>query len=186
MRKATKVLFFIMGLVVIIYSGFTFYLMYNYMYLDPSWAMNLGLTQMAFMAGFYATCVFAALTALVGLVMIVRSLSAKRRDYKLSFSDESGSVEISEDAILNSVRATIAEYQKIVESDVRVDLNNKTGHISCKANCGIREGVNLDQYGQSLKERITKNLVGLTGMTVDDVTVTFYDATPHDQVTTGR
>lgn len=175
MRKPTKVLFFILGLVVIGYTGFTFWLLYNFMYLKPGWAEQIGLTEDLFYGGFYATCTFAALTALVGLALIIRALTAKRRDYKLSLATDGGTVQITEDAIESSVRSALADYPGIVESDIKLNLNDKAHHIKARVDCGIREGANLEQYGTSIRDRISRDLAALTGMTVEGVDVTFYE-----------
>ncbi len=178
MRKPTKVLFFILGLVVLGYTGFTFWLLYNFMYLKPGWAEQLGLTKDVFYVGFYTTATFAALTALVGLGLIIRALTAKRRDHRLSLAADGGSVQITEDAIESSIRSALADYPDIVETDIKLSLNNKARHIKAKVDCGLHEGSNLEQYGASIRDRISRDLTALTGVTVDDVNVTFYDAEP--------
>lgn len=178
MRRPTKILFFFLGLVVLSYTGFTFWLIYHHMYLDTRWAIQLGLTKDIFYTGFYTTLSFALLTALVGFGLIIRALTAKRRDHRLQLTTDSGSVQITEDAMTSCMRSTLADYSGIVEADIKLDLNNKAQRIRAKLDCGLIEGSNLEQYGSSISERISRDLKQLTGVSVDDVSVTFYCAEP--------
>lgn len=92
------------------------------MYLDRYWAQGLGLTDNMFYAGFYVTCALAAVTALVGLYLMLKGLFARRRDRRLTFDHDDGQVEISEEAITGVVQSTLADYDGIEESEVQMDL----------------------------------------------------------------
>lgn len=177
MRRASKILSFIIGLFVVLYAAGTFFGIYQYMYLDRYWAQGLGLTDNMFYAGFYLTCTLAAVTALVGIYLILKGLFARRRDRRLTFNHDDGQVEISEEAITGAVQSTLADYDGIEESEVQMDLKNgKEPSIRAKIDCGVRRGANLDQYGQAIKERVSREITTLTGLPVEDIQIGFYDA----------
>ncbi|MFM9413978.1 alkaline shock response membrane anchor protein AmaP [Peptococcus simiae] len=181
MRRATKILSFFLGLFVVLYVAGTFYGIYRFMFLNRYWAQGLGLTDNMFYAGFYVTCALAAITALVGLFLMLKGLFARRRDRKLTFNHDDGSVEVSEEAISGAVQSTLAGYDGIQESEVQMDIKDgREPSIRAKVNCGIRHGANLDQYGQAIKDRISREITTLTGLPVEDVQVSFYEADPAD------
>lgn len=173
MRQATKVLFIILGLSVLIYTGFTSWIMYQFFYLDTGWTNAYDVSSHLFYAGLYAFCVFAVLTGLVGLGLFFRAVFAKKRHRHLKVPVEEGSVDISEEAMVSSVKSVLADYREIKNHDIRLDIDNKRGTIRAHIDCNVNEGVNLNELGTTIGERVGRDLKNMTGMHVKDVNVGF-------------
>lgn len=146
------------------------------MYLDTSWLQRFSLTHHIFNFGFYAISIIAGITFMVGLGLIIRGLAAKRRDYKLSIRDDEGSIQISEEAALSSIHSTLAAYGGIVDSDIKLYLDDKAKTISTKIECTLVDMKNAEQYKKEIINRVESNLIQLTGLTVKKVDVIFYTA----------
>lgn len=174
MRKATKVLYFFIGLLMLVYTVGSYLALFGnkelQVYIVP---------VLSNLYGFYAASAFAALTAIVSLVILLKGIFAKRRDRNITVSEsgDDGKVEVSEEAIEAMVKRTVETHMtNVQETDIKANLHNgKNPNLSILAKVGQSKGTVLDMKGEALQEKIAADVENLTGLAPEKVDVEFFE-----------
>lgn len=175
MRKATKVLYFFAGLLVIVYTAGAYLAIFG-----DAEIQSYAQPVLSDLYGFYAVSVAAGLVGLIGLIILLRGIFAKRRDRKVTVATEengSGKVEVSEEAVQAAVMRTIdREVPSAKEKKIKAKLHNgKQPTVDIEAQIGKERGATLAISGERIQTAIRDDVQRLLGLSPEKVDVTFYE-----------
>lgn len=171
-RKSKKAMDILVALVLLVFACVCFFSFYGN-------AVGLGRWQEALIGilneewGFYTFSVFAALTAVYGLFLFLRSLTVKTRERSIRIKHGDGEVYLTESSVRSVVACTVKNFTEVTRPEVFVDIHGgKDPTIRSKITCGVAEVTNLDALAESIQGRVRENLENYVGYPVGDVEVT--------------
>ncbi len=168
MHRLLRFLYGIAGLSVLAYTVLSFVFLYVQVP-PPSLSPQVLLMVMAALA---------YIALVTGLVILLRGLFFhSKHHHHLTQEAEDGSVLITERALKNCVRTTLGTHKDVQEGNVKLSIKRRKGiyHYSVKVWLGVREGLNLSEYGDIIRQHIANDLSRLTGKPIARVDILFYD-----------
>lgn len=172
MKRISKLLYVLAGLVLIAYALASYYLMFWGMV--PSWLSPYRFTVLVLIG--------IALTVLIGLFLFAKGLFSRRRLPALfSEQEDGGSVYVTQKALRNITYITIERFEGILEDRVRVRvLAGKPASYRVKIWLGIAEYSELPARHDAIRQAVADALYRCTGVKASRVDLVFYTARTKD------
>lgn len=171
-RKSKKAMDILVALILLVFACVCFFSFYGN-------TVGLGRWQEALIGilneewGFYAFSVLAALTAVYGLFLFLRSFVVKTRERSIRIKHGDGEVYLTESSVRSVVACTVKNFSEVSRPEVSVDIHGgKEPTIRSKITCGVEEVTNLDALAESIQGRVRENLKHYVGYPVGDVEIT--------------
>ena len=180
-RKSKKVMDILVALILLVFACVCFFSFYGNTVGLGRWQEEL-IRILNEEWGFYAFSVLAALTAVYGLFLFLRSLTVKTRERSIRIKHGDGEVYLTESSVRSVVASTVKSFSDVTHPEVSVDIHgSKEPTIRSKITCGVKEVSHLDALAESIQRRVRENLENYVGYPVGDVEVTL---TEPDEVKT--
>lgn len=169
MQRLLRFLYCFAGLAIMAYTVLSF--VFLYIEVPP---VNI---SPKFLLIVMASLAYVALVS--GLVIVLRGLLFHNKHHHQLTQDihEDGIIVITEKALKNCVRSTVGTHSAVEEGAVKLKLHRHKGtyQYHVKVWLGIREGLRLDQLGETIRRHIATDLTHLTGIPAKRVDIVFYD-----------
>ena len=142
-RKSKKAMDILVALILLVFACVCFFSFYgNTVGLDRWQETLIGILNEEW--GFYAFSVFAALTAVYGMFLFLRSLTVKTRERSIRIKHGDGEVYLTESSVRSVVACTVKNFSEVTHPEV----------------------------AESIQGRVRENLENYVGYPVGDVEVT--------------
>lgn len=175
MRKSKKAMDIIVALILLVFSCVCFFSFYGNTVGLSSWQEAL-LPILNQEWGFYVFAVFAALTAVYGLFLFLRSLIVKTRERSIRLKRDDGEVYLTESSVRSVVDCTVRDFHQVSRPEVAVYIHGgKEPTIKSKIACGVKDLEDLQALAEAIQKSVRDNLENYVGFPVGDVEVTFTD-----------
>lgn len=178
MRKATKILFSLMSLLALAYVGLTAYGLYGLVWFRtwpyPMWPQG----EITGMVGFWGTAFLGAVTGLLALGLLIRSLFVRTRHRSLLLGggkddDMQGSIRITESSIMSCVQSSLASFRDILDVEVKPSLIKKgeTKSLRLRIHAGIPDHGPMAYLVPAIQDTVRKDVEAYTGLPVETIDV---------------
>ena len=172
MKRISKLLYALAGLVLIAYALASYYLLF--WGLTPTWLSPYQFTLLVLIG--------IVLTVFIGLFLFAKGLFSRRRLPALFSEQEGGgSVVVTPKALRNLTYITIEQFEGVLEERVRVRiLAGKPATYRVKIWLGIAEYSELPASHDAIRQAVAEALYRCTGVKVNRVDLVFYTARTKD------
>lgn len=167
MKRLTKFLYCLVGLILLAYAFASYYLLF--WGAPPAW--------LPLMTQVYLLLAGCGVTIAVGFWLFARGLLARRRLPALVLDQDGGAVRISPKALRNITYTAVERFDGVLEDRVRVRvLRGQPPRLCVKVWLGVAEYSTLPAQHDAIRAEIARALAACTGLAASRIDLIFYTA----------